>query len=616
MLDLPIEVWTAISDFLQSPVLSHVCHAFWSKFQGRHVRCTATDMVPQQLLQCITERTHTLRLQLLGCGDSGVQALLGLKALPSLQLLWLDLGDNGITARGGQALACVLKEALQAPRLHTFCLDLSGNTHLADDAVTAIVSTLRSAVALQRLVVILEQTGLSPGGTQALAQELEKAVKNAPQLHILGLHLGSNDVRAAGTLAVATALKPVVPRLQRLDLNLFDCAMSDDSGVCALASVVRDATALRALCLELDCCGMGSEGAEALVDGLQAPRQLHTLELQVGGGDLGACFVSRLAAVLQEAAPRLQRLVLSLWGTELTCAGVQDLTVSLVRAAALHTFKLECMENPLHDAAAQALAGALLRWPLLSDLQLGLSSTGVTDRGIEALALAIGTAAPRLQALDLALRGLVMVRVGEAALAGLGAAIRGCFPHLRALRLDLRSIRLRKKGPFAQVLLVELRATAPFLHTLCLDLLGVALGPNGARAVVAALGQAPVLHTLKLMLGFGNEAAGDLASWLKGAKTVRTLDLWLERGLLEECGGSPLGERGVLAVAAALQRVTWLRTLDLATGGVDICGHFASSLMLVLRQVRSLRSFSVVHSLSRAEIVKAFRWVPFEVNVW
>ena len=119
---LPSDVWQHISDFLQSPVLSHVCTKTWLKLRGQHLQerlepgVGNADAIHKWKMQM-----RTLRLTKKNTRDSATPLLVALRDAPELHTLRLNFEEHQVEDSGVHALA-MLKEA---PSLHTLHLNLS-----------------------------------------------------------------------------------------------------------------------------------------------------------------------------------------------------------------------------------------------------------------------------------------------------------------------------------------------------------------------------------------------------------------------------------------------------------------------------------------------------------
>eukprot|EP00667_Euglena_gracilis_P034764 EG_transcript_61387 len=102
MAALPNDVWEIVADFLQSPVVSHLCSRNWTALRWRHMimfvspanlaRAWAGADLPQKI-QFVQAAEHIQSLTLVGSRleFGSLHPLSTLGALPSLTALVLDL---------------------------------------------------------------------------------------------------------------------------------------------------------------------------------------------------------------------------------------------------------------------------------------------------------------------------------------------------------------------------------------------------------------------------------------------------------------------------------------------------------------------------------------------
>ena len=255
---LPPEVLLRISDFLQSPALSHVCAATQAPLGQRH--------------QIVSLPQPKLPLQL-------PPAL----ASPHLQTLALTVRDGQHAATAAQALA-------SAPALQTLSLLLPAHATCTDPKA---LTPLGTAPQLRTLTLGLAQTGITAGVLQPLAHSLGKA----PVLRTLCLDLSGNALRTPGLVALLQGLGfgtdagaearlgGHVP-LRTLVLDLW-CTELGDGCAQALAGLAKGMASLTDLTLNLNSNALGPESAVAL--GLLKERQgLRHLTLSLASNGLRA----------------------------------------------------------------------------------------------------------------------------------------------------------------------------------------------------------------------------------------------------------------------------------------------------------------------------------------
>ena len=267
---------------------------------------------------------------------------------------------------------CVL--LLQAPQLHSLCLDLSCNG-LGDTGARRLAAGLRAGpVRLHTALLNLSHNRVQPDGAQALSQWL-KASSAAEHLQTVTLRLSHNELGPRGARLLGTAAKHLSARgLRALELDLT-CNGLHDRGVCALVRALQglEAPALHDLCLVLDNNGVGDAGAAAL-----------------------AAWLAELRA------PRLRDVHLRLAGNVVQYGGAHALAEGLqgLDLPQLHVLCLDLSCSRVGDGGACALAGGLKRCARLrglGSLSLNLHNNGVGDAGARALAAALRESRAQLQ---------------------------------------------------------------------------------------------------------------------------------------------------------------------------------------------------------------------------
>ena len=107
-LPLPDELVEHVADFLQSALLSHICHRTWALLQRRYVTYVVDSNTTLQRVLSLKGDTqvHVLRLTSSRLGPTGAQRFAGaLQSLPSLRTLTLDLNRSKVEDEGARALA-------------------------------------------------------------------------------------------------------------------------------------------------------------------------------------------------------------------------------------------------------------------------------------------------------------------------------------------------------------------------------------------------------------------------------------------------------------------------------------------------------------------------------
>ena len=150
-LRLSHDEWRCISDFLQSAVLSHVCHRTWTVLHRRHLCWHATPTNVLQMAAALRNEAalRTLHIVCDGLRDADAQALATIKDVPRLEALTLNLQRSQVTDKGAQALAS-LKDV---PSLTVLDLNLQSSIimqceRIRDTGVQAL-ATLKEAPSLK-----------------------------------------------------------------------------------------------------------------------------------------------------------------------------------------------------------------------------------------------------------------------------------------------------------------------------------------------------------------------------------------------------------------------------------------------------------------------------------
>ena len=318
-----------------------------------------------------------------------------------------------------------------------------------------------------------------------------------------------------------------------MDLDLSDNPGMGCRGASALAPLVaRGAVAS----LDLENCGIGESGAEALAEALASPR-CALRRLNLSRNFIGATGVRRVAeGAARGAAARSARpsnagaplLALLVSHNAFGCEGATALADAAETSDAFARLEiLDATMNGVGPAGVAALARATLGGsgaPALRELRLAGNPVGAA--GARALARACATPSdsnlspPTLETLTLGSARLGVV--GAAAVAWAMSRPRGRLA--RVARLDLSANDIGECGAAIRVTGGEI----------------VGFGGDGGRGDAAA-GNADSPTALSSL-------ADDLAS----ARSLRRLDL----------GYNSLGDAGALAVAAAVARAAATATRD------------------------------------------------------
>ena len=243
ILELPLQVWDVIADFIYADVLSQVCRRLEEVLGSRrYVKLTCRAAHSAESVASIANNVRSLQLQVKGWWDP-TAAVTVLNSAPYLHTL--SLGSM-LYYRGVQT-ACALVALKDAPALHTLHLNLIGVE--VGDGGAQILAALKESRSLQHLMLRLGENRIGDTGAQALA-----ALKDTPSLETLALNLSENQVGDAGAQALAA---------------------------------LKDAPLLRVLHLQLGWNFVSQIGAQALA-ALKDTARLHTLKIDVGWNQIGA----------------------------------------------------------------------------------------------------------------------------------------------------------------------------------------------------------------------------------------------------------------------------------------------------------------------------------------
>jgi Ran GTPase-activating protein (RanGAP) involved in mRNA processing and transport len=199
-------------------------------------------------------------------GDAGASAIAPLISTGSLKSL--NLYGNAIGHAGAQSICSALQS--NTSTLHALSLQLNP---LGLEACKYLASSITSTSSLR--VLNLGACLLGDAGCQALFA----SPVLLQTLH--ALHLESNDLTSACAVHIGKALQSAGRScsLQRLFLSDNPRLGIDPTGMQALAAGLSSATSLAAI--ELESCGIESEGATALFRAALPLPSEHTSTLQV-----------------------------------------------------------------------------------------------------------------------------------------------------------------------------------------------------------------------------------------------------------------------------------------------------------------------------------------------
>ena len=182
---LPCEIWTLISGFLQTPVLSHVCSELWQLLRGRYLSCHVNHKNAPRVAEALSS-AHNLDITGENLTDSDTVSLFeGLKDASLLCnfRLCLQSRTNRLAAPGLRSFATLSR----APVLHTLTLELYG----CEVGVLGAnqLAALCTSESLTHLTLGLRFNRLGDEGAAAIS-----ALRRAPALRSLTLDLGFNKI--------------------------------------------------------------------------------------------------------------------------------------------------------------------------------------------------------------------------------------------------------------------------------------------------------------------------------------------------------------------------------------------------------------------------------------
>ena len=353
------------------------------------------------------------------------------------------------------------------------------------------------------------------------------------------------------------------------------------------AVAIADAIAAqgRVAKLELGHNPIADTGATAVASAL---RSLGSVVVSL---DLTAVAVRHAgSAAIIAALPFLPRLAAFYFSQN--SLGVLDgsaLTRALVSAATPELATLELALNPIGDAGAIALFGALRTLPKLTSLVV--SGCAMGDLGLNALTAALRGGLPLLKSLSIAGNAC-----SDAAAGHVFDALRN-VPALESL--DVSDIGLTAAGAAA------LSRAAPSLPALSfLDVSHNCLTDDGVCALAPALHFVPLLRSLILRgTSFGVAGAVALGSCLRSVPELTCLDV----------SDNTIGDAGAAALATGLRSVPQLTSLKLAKTGIGDEG--AAALAAAMTFVPLISRFSLdgndaVGAAGSFALTHAFRSLP------
>ncbi|XP_059818694.1 NACHT, LRR and PYD domains-containing protein 3-like isoform X1 [Hypanus sabinus] len=459
-------------------VLSHVIrHCETIKhldLDNCHIQCEGIQRLEPGLHKC-----QELSLGLNDLGDSGVKLVSAGLRNPECKIQKLWLFGVGLTANGAKDLISTLGTNQSLTEL-----SLNDNK-LGDSGVKLVSAALRvSECKLQKLW--LRDVGLTDSG----AEDLASALSTNPSL--TELDLGGNKLRDSGVKLLSAALRNAKCKIQKLWL--------------------RDV-------------GLTANGAKDLSSILNVNQSLT--ELSLNDNKLGDSGIKLVSAALRVSECKIQKLWL--WNVGLTDSAAGDLASALGRKPSLMVLSLN--NNKLGDAGVKLVSAALMKSGCKLQ-ELGLRDVGLTDRGAEDLAFALGKN-----------RSLMELNLGANTLGDPGVnlvsgAIRNS--ECKIQKLWLRDVGLTDSGAKD---LGSALSTKPSLTELSLN--DNKLGDSGVKLVSVALKNSKC-KIQKLWLrdvGLTDSGAKDLASTLRRNPSLTELNL----------GGNKLGDSGVKLVSAALR---------------------------------------------------------------
>lgn len=305
---------------------------------------------------------QALRLSFAGCSvtASGLEVLSEglskLTRLPELSLLMQDcnVGDAGLP---------VLSAALP-PRLESLRLDFTGC------GVTA-----RSAEQLMRRLRKLPLLSLDlrvPGPRAANA--VQGLARSLARLRLRELRLDAGRGRVGPHLPDLAAALPAT--LEKLQVDLSASRLTGEQAD-AFGQACGGLPVLRALQLSLADCGLGDCGGWAWQG------RLRRLELGLSRCGCGDEAASRIAQTLPQLCD-LEQLNLDFHGCHIGPEGAKRLAAAAALPG-LATLRVDFHGCPVGDRGAKALAATLGRIPNLSQLDLDVTLSRLSEAGAKRL---------------------------------------------------------------------------------------------------------------------------------------------------------------------------------------------------------------------------------------
>ncbi|XP_037116568.1 uncharacterized protein LOC119128357 isoform X2 [Syngnathus acus] len=478
--DLPPAMWSALVFFLRASDEAMSC------FDLRKYAPSEKGLLMLLPVVKASRKSVLYRCQL---SKKSCEALASVLSSPG-SLRELDLGWNDLRDDGLEALAAGL--AKPQCTLQVLMLEIC---KLSKKSCEALASVLSSPGSLRELD--LGWNDLRDDGLEALAAGLAK-----PQCTLQVLRLESCNLSKKSCEALASVLSSS-RTLSHLDLSENKLC---DHGVEALAAgLAKPQCTLQVL--KLENCKLSKKSCEALASVLSSPGSLR--ELDLSQNKLCDDGLEALAAGL--AKPQCTLQVLVLWNCKLSKKSCEALASVLSSPGSLRELDLGC--NDLCDDRLEALAAGLAK-PQCTLQVLKLERCELSKKSCEALASVLSSPG-NLRELDLSSNGLCDDGL-EALAAGLAK------PQCTLQVLELQNCELSKKS--CEALASVLSSSRTLSH---LDLGWNDLHDDGLEALAAGLAKPQcTLQVLGLMgCQLSKKSCEALASVLSSPGSLRELDL-------------------------------------------------------------------------------------------
>ncbi|GLE02982.1 hypothetical protein PINS_up011861 [Pythium insidiosum] len=488
------------------------------------------------------------------------------------QLTTLNLSNNRFTS---QSLEVLKRLVVRAPSLQH--LDISLNAELLPSAadVSSLLAPLSSLQTLDLSCLHLTDA--------SIAALLQTAVVST----LRQLFLRNNDLSDVAAVSVADALA----RFRRLHVLSLAGNRISDSGLGALAFALDQAPALQTLDIGAnEISDVGLQTLLRVIHGWERPSALRFLHLDRYERVRNAELLSLVKRTLYDKV--LETFILAHATTERLALNGKMLTRSLLLGSVLTDhfvrvalatvrrddrwatlLELDLRHNAVDRAGACELGvflslhvgvGSLADGMELNATleELDLTHNRITDDGARRLYLKAFTS--NLQRRLLLSEGNPLTSECKVMVAAISQAydLRQRFAHEFAPRerLDLVNLELRQYGAAA---IVEcLLASAATARCTTLDISHNALGDEGAVEIARLLRGFPALTRLDLSFNeIGDDGAVALADALQANATLTALSL--HSRIAGSVVPSPLSDRGLGALAEALERHPAIVTLDL-----------------------------------------------------